>query len=205
MAEIIKDGRTGDTAKVDANNRLHTQARTLDLAIAETLDGNAYNVFAMFMNMTTDTENAILYLKNTGDADIVIDTIIIDTGPSTGGVTTGVGGVVGKLHFHTNPSAGTLIDYEQNLVVVNKRIGNPVTLSALAYGQNQGATVAGQTLTGGVIVHVPHKADSRREYTQKFAIPKGQAFGISYKPPASNTGMDLHINIILLVDTTSGQ
>lgn len=196
MAEIIKDGRTGATAKVDANNRLHTQSRTLDIALAETLEGHSYDVSTEGgISLTDDSLSALIYIKNTGDEDLIVETIFVDSISSTGGVGSGF------MNWVLNPTGGTLVDAATDCKVINRRIGNPVNLSATAFK----ASTTGQTLTGGDIIQFPSPAGAGIPFGKPFVIPKGQAFGVNYQPPTGNTSMLMQIGMLIVVDTTTHQ
>lgn len=195
MAEIIKDGRTGDTAKVDANNRLHVQARTLEIGLAETLDGQAYDLSPGILSLSTDSSSALIYVKNTGDKALIVETIFIDSTSSTNGTGTGY------LNWVLNPTGGTLVDAATSVTILNRRIGNAVSLSANAYKP----TAEGQTLTGGDSIRFPLIAGVGIPFGKNFVIPKGQSFGIVWEPPTGNTSMEIQAGILLVIDTSSDQ
>jgi hypothetical protein len=194
MAEIIKDGRTGDTAKVDVNNRLHTNALSVDIILSETLNNNAYDISTNgLITLTTDTESALIYLKNNGDSDLVVTTVFLDSIASTGGVG------AGSLKWYMNPDGGTIVDDASEALTINRRIGSPNNISADRYK----ATGVGKTLTNGATINFPVNAGISTLFGKPFVVPKGQRFGVSYTPPAGNSSMGIQIGLLVIVDTTT--
>jgi hypothetical protein len=194
MAEIIKDGRTGDTAKVDIYNRIHTQALTVTVTQHAHLQSNAYDVSTGGLINLGDAVNApLIYVSNTGDSDLIVETIFIDSTASTGGAGSG------SLTWHLNPNAGTLVSAATAAQVLSRRIGSPVNLSSDSYK----AATEGLTLTGGSAITFPVSAGVGIPFAKPFVIPKGQAFGVSYTAPAGNTDMDIQVGLLILVDATS--
>ena len=195
MAEIIKDGRTGDTAKVDVNNRMHVQALAVNAVLDSHLLGNAYIVgTGGFINLTgVDTEHALLYIKNTGDANLIIDAQNIEVL-----LPTGLYDPECFLGWHMNPTGGTLISEEFAAGTVNRRIGSPVNLSADTYK----ASLTGKTLTGGGKISHILKPDSTRIYTHPWIIPKGQSFAMSYTTSSNVSDVDIQLGMLIIVDST---
>ena len=194
MAEIIKDGRTGDTAKVDVNNRMHVQALSVNAVLDSHLLGNAYIVgTGGFINLAASaTEHALLYIKNTGDANLIIDAqnieVLIPTGDDTECF----------LGWHMNPTGGTLISEEFAAGTVNRRIGSPINLSADTYK----ASLTGKTITGGGKISHILKPDSTRIYTHPWIIPKGQSFAMSYTTSSNVSDVDIQLGMLIIVDST---
>ena len=80
MAEIIKDGTgSGSTAKVDACNRLHTDARIVDIEQDAGLLGNAFDVSSPSFTINNTSTHAILYMSNNECLDLIVNTIFVDT------------------------------------------------------------------------------------------------------------------------------
>lgn len=194
MAESIKDGRTGDTMAVDSNNRAHVQSLSLDVDIAEALNNNTYDVSTGGLVNLADgvTQNALLYIKNDGDSDLIVNTIFIDSDSSSGG------SGVGTMSWVLNPTAGDIINDASVCQVLNRRIGSPVNVSATCYK----ATASGKTFDDGDSISFPLPDGVGIPFGKPFVIPKGQAFGVSYKAPTGNTSMDIQVGILIIVDTT---
>lgn len=145
MSTTINDGTgNGFSAKVDSGNRLLTRSVSnteYELAITE---GRAFNVNTEFLTIGTasppTTENAILYLKNNEDEDIIIVAWFIGTADSQG-TATDVGPL---LKVYTNPTGGTIVSSGTDVVPVNRKIGDNNTFDITV----KKATSDGFTLTG---------------------------------------------------------
>ena len=102
---IIDDGTgSGYKAKVDSDNRVHTNAISREEVVQSVFLGNGYNINTGAVTITNDTtDNAIFYLKNNGNDDLIVHEILIILGTSTGGVGDGT------LKVFRNPTGGTII------------------------------------------------------------------------------------------------
>ena len=193
MAEIIKDGRTGDTAKVDTNNRIHTQSLSVSATLHEHLESNAYDVSTgQLVDLGGVVDSGLIYVKNIGDLDLIVETIFIDTGNSN------IADLAGTLTWHLNPDAGTVISEALAAQVLSRRIGSPVNISAQAYT----AAVGGKTLSGGDTITLPFPQNAGVPFAKPFIIPKGQSFGVSYQAPVGTTSMDVQVGLLVIIDTT---
>jgi hypothetical protein len=194
MAEIIQDGRTGNTMRVDTNSRASVQALTVDAALDAHLQSNAYDVSTgQLVDLGGVDDSALLYIKNLGDPDLVVETIFIDTGDSN------IADLAGTLTWWLNPDAtGTIVTEAVAAQVLNRRIGSPVNLSATSYT----AAVGGKTLAGGSTISLPFPQNTGVPFAKPFVIPKGQAFGVSYQAPVGTTAMLMQVGVLLIIDTT---
>ena len=192
MAEIIKDGTgSGNTARVDADNRLSVKSLVLPEDLEAGLLGNAFDISAGLITLTNDTCNSLLYIKNNECSNLVIDAIFFDAGCSTSG--TGAG----QITWHLGPTAGTLVCEACCAQVLNRQIGASCTLTADTFK----AAGVSKTLTGGSTIAFPSAGGL---FTKPFVVPKGQAFGISYTPPSGNTSQVVQAGIVILKGVTNG-
>jgi len=87
VGNIIQDG-TGNCygAKVDENNRIHSHAVSVnaDINILTATDGFVL-ADTKTVNLTSDSESAIIHLINNEESDFVVDTLYFDIGHSTDG------------------------------------------------------------------------------------------------------------------------
>lgn len=82
----IKDGSSGNIAKVDTNKRVHTAGIALTQLEASALAEGYYNWNTGVINLTSsDSASGIIYLKNTSDDNLVIKLHLMLMGESTGG------------------------------------------------------------------------------------------------------------------------
>ena len=100
---VLKDGKTGNTAEVDVDNRLQTSANTETESTFAAFNGNLYNINTDTINLTTANASALLFMQNTDDRDWVLTRVFYNAEVSTGGS--------GKFlaEVLANPTAGTLI------------------------------------------------------------------------------------------------
>jgi hypothetical protein len=185
MSEEIKDGTgSGNKAMVGDKNRLHTHSLSASSASVATATGEAFNVSSGLITLTDTSESSLLYIENNEEDIISITTLFVNIGTSTGGSTEGL------LKFHLSPTAGTLITDATEAQVLNRNIGNPITLAANTY---KGAE--GKTCTGGSEIQLPSTGGG---IASEYVLPRGASFAISYTPPAGNTSIQLQIGFLVI-------
>lgn len=188
MAEIsIKDGSTGNIAKVDTNRRLHTAAVTepQNDHACDTGIEQKYNINTGDITLTNATETSVLYIKNTGEDDLVITALIYNLGATT----SGTGDVV--INIIRNPTAGGIVTNTNNAAVgpgvsANQNFGSTNTMSGLFY---KGATGEAVFSDGAISVSTRSASNTGRIVVSLGAVvlPKGIALGVNYTPPTSNS------------------
>lgn len=188
MAEItIKDGSTGNVSKVDLNRRLHTAAVTESQSdhACDTGIEQKYNINTGDITLTSAAKTSVLYIKNTGDDDLVITALIYNLGATT----SGTGDV--KIDIIRNPTAGDIITNTNDVLVgpgvsANQNFGSSNTMSGLFY---KGATGETALSGGSVSISTRSASNTGRIFISLGAvvIPKGIALGVDYTPPTSNT------------------
>jgi len=196
MAEIIKDGTgSGNTARVDPENRLSVKALILPEDLEAGLLGCAFDISSTLITLTNDTANSLVYIKNNECGDLVLSAVFADFGSSTCGVGTGI------ITQNINPTAGTLVCCTPTCAqVLNRKIGASCTLTADIYR----ADANSQTLTGGSTIQFPQSAGTNAFFASPFILPKGASFGFGYQPPAGNTSMVVQIGFLILKGVTNG-
>ena len=183
---VMKDGTgTGNTMKVDSNNRAHTYSVTINEENQANEDGDAYNINTDDITLTNATETPVLYVKNNEDKDLHITAFALHAGSTTGGTTS----EDIKWTVIRNPTAGTIISNANNVAIKsNRNFGSTDTLLADAY---KGAT--GETMTDGDDHIVFKSTNQSRVYaTIDELIPKGSSIGIKCAPQTSNTSMTVY-------------
>ena len=109
----IEDGTgTGKLARVDNNQRLHTDAITENIKDAESEQGNSYNLNTGDITLTSAAKTTVFYFKNNEDADYHITAFIYNLGNSTGG-----SGDV-KIDVVSNPTTGDIITNANDVMVI---------------------------------------------------------------------------------------
>lgn len=178
---IIKDGTGGGYgAKIDKNNRIHSEAVTRPALTAATYQGDAYNFNTGPITLTTGNESAIGHFTYNGDVPFVLTEILIIVGATTGGVGDGT------VHIYRNPLGGTIVD---NALPVEIAANRDFSSSKVVDGDLfKGAE--GYTTTGGTVF-----ADSTRSSfgtvitfdAAPILLRKGNSLSVTWTPPAGNT------------------
>jgi hypothetical protein len=129
---IITDGTgTGGAAKVNGDNRLYVDAITTTIQADANEKGNAYNLNTGVINLSSGSETAVMYLKNTDPTKLLhITAFAVGLGPSTGGVST----EIPKITIIRNPTAGSILSTPTNIDInSNRNYGSSNTLTVDAY------------------------------------------------------------------------
>jgi hypothetical protein len=189
----IHDGRTNDTAHVDANNKLAVAAITDPIQDFAADVGVKYNINTGDVTLTDATATSVLYIKNNEDDPLIITSLIYNLGTSTNG--TGDA----KIDVYRNPTAGTIIDTTPTDVDIgpgvtsNQNFGNTRLLAADMY---KGTTADDNfTASDGISISTRHAAGTGRIVIALGAIllPKGASLGVTITPPASNTSQVVQV------------
>lgn len=192
MPDILVNGADGAryAQKVNANNRAYIQGVTIDENLQATKKGRSFNINTGIIDLTNATETPIMYLKNNGDDDLHIYTVVLGVWTSTGG--SGTDGVP-KLVFVRNPTAGTIVSNATSVDInSNRNYGSSTTLTVDAY---KGAT--GNTMTGGADhIIVSLGSSGRVAIGIDELLPKGASLGLKYTPQGSNTSQKLYAAVI---------
>lgn len=202
MAEFsLKDGATGNVAKVDANRRLQgatisegEKDHACDSGIAQ-----KYNINTGDLTLTNATKTSVLYIKNTGSYDIVVTSLIYNLGATT----SGTGDVL--IEVIRNPTAGDIVSNANNVSVgpgvsANQNFGATNTISGNFYKGASGETAF---TDGAVSVTTRSSSNTGRIVISLGAvvIPQGIALGVNYTPPTSNTSQKVQFAAACYVRT----
>ena len=190
----IEDGKGGGrSAQVDDQNRLRTHSVTETEALHSSEEGKAFNINTGLISITGDA--TLLYIKNTEDADLVIEAIA--TG-SFDGITHSDDPY---LTLVRNPTGGDLIsDATAVSMNQNRNFGSSRTLSADAYKGKVGGTVTG----GNDIAFLQASGGSRGFYTIEFILPSNTSMAIKLTANVSSGSANWYCAAICFVkdDTT---
>lgn len=186
MSEFkIKDG-TGDgfTVKVDGRNRFQVKAVSLDEQQAANELGNGYNINTGTVSLSAAT--AILYFKNTGSVDFVLDAFAVGIGSGTFSDSV-------LVTLTRNPTGGTLIDTATAVDMnQNRNFGSNNTLSAALYKGASGATVTG----GASIAQFFQTGQGRIFVTINFVLPAGSSIAVSVDPNLSSGSVNAYAALV---------
>jgi len=188
MSEFsIKNGANGNVAKVDSNLRVHTAGVNEELRdhACDSSIAQKYNINTGDITLTDANKTTVLYIKNTGDDDLVITALIYNLGATA----SGTGDVV--IDVIRNPLTGDIISNTNDCAVgpgvsANQNFGSTNTLTGLFY---KGATTEGVLSDGALTITTRSPSATGRIVIALGAviIPKGASMGVEYTPPASNT------------------
>lgn len=188
MGEIsIKNGSSGDIAKVDSNLRLHTATISEDQKdhACDTGIEEKYNINTGDITLTDANKTSMLYIKNNGLYDMVITALIYNLGATSNGSGDAV------IEVLRNPTAGDIVTNANDCQVgpgvsANQNFGSTNTMTGLFY---KGATSEGVLSDGTASVLTRSASNTGRIVVALGAmiLPKGSSLGVEYTPPASNT------------------
>lgn len=184
MLTTIADGRSSETAEV-SSNRLSVQSVSQDESKLAAVNGDAYNINTGTVTLTNATKTPVLFVKNTGDVDLVIDTVFYILGASTAGTGNAY------IELVRNPTAGTIVSGAVNVDMnVNRNFGSNNTISADAY---KGAT--GITMTGGTdaLGSITVANTTIAVAAGAIILKKGSTVGVNVTAPTGNTSMPVQV------------
>ena len=85
MTDFIQDGTgTGYRAKVTSENRLEVDSIQTTAESLASVNGDSFNVSNDIIDITSDTETALIHMRNTNSEDWVITRVYFHFGGSTG-------------------------------------------------------------------------------------------------------------------------
>ena len=189
MSTIIQNG-TGKAlfAKVDDSNRLHTFSTIESGFRSAKKNGGAFFISSGIIELTSDNESGVLYIKSNENSLISIASITVRCGTSVGGATDDY-----IRRDYTLPSTGTLITEAKPAVVANLLAADSRVLDADTFLGAEGDTVGGTPFTDDML----QLTDSIRNEGSGFIVPKGTSLGMSITPPIGNTSMKFQVTVTL--------
>lgn len=205
MSEIvIKNGATGDTAKVNPLGYLKVVAVTEPLIdhACDTGIAQKFNINTGDITLTSASKTSLLYIKNTSTlGDLVVTALIYNLGNSTGG-----SGDV-KIDILRNPTAGDIITNANNVAVgtgveANQNFGAANVLTGQFYKGASGET----PFTDGSISIATRSASMTGRIVITLGavtIPAGSSLGVDYTPPSGNTSQTVQVAASCFLGTES--
>lgn len=191
----INDGTgNGPDAKVDKNNRLHTQTVQESEALHATEEGDAYNINTGLISITGDA--TLQYIKNNEDRDLVIEAIAIG---SFEGITHSDDPYITLVR---NPTGGDLIsDATAVSMNQNRNFGSNKTLTADTFKGKVSGTVTG----GNDIAILQVTPGGRSFYSINFVLPKGASIGIKLTANVTSGSANFYSAIICYLKDPQGK
>jgi len=176
MVQLLDGTGKGFLSRVDANFRLHTQSVTESEGAHSTEVGDAYNINTG--NITFSAAGSLLFISNTEDKDLVIETLVIGVG-TAGGTSD-----MGEITIASNDTAGDL-GFSDNTAVsmnANRNFGSSKTLSATVYKGKSGGTSTG----GADVILAYSGTNTRVALSIGLILPKGNNIAVTYDPKLSS-------------------
>ena len=189
MSEVIKDGYTGFTAKVDVKNRLRTFATTETSGTEAAFIGDLYNVNTETIVLSTANASALLYMENDDVVPWVYNRIFYNAGPSTGGSGDFLAEVI------ANPSGGTLISGGTAITPHNLNFGSSKVLSGTTLKGVDGSTATGGDVRVSTII--PTSGTRVLIAFDSIVLEPGSSIAVRITPQTGNTAMNIQVGFNL--------
>jgi hypothetical protein len=193
MGFVIIDPVNQIGAKVSKNQRLETESLTLVEKDRAAISGWKFNINTGDITLTNATKTSVLYIKNNGEYDLSIDSLIYNLGATTAGSGDAL------IDVLRNPTAGGIITNANDVSVgvgveANQNFASTNVLTGNFF---KGAT--GETaLSGGVSTLLTRSASNTGRIVialGNLILPKGTSVGIDYTPPTSNTSQTVQFAV----------
>lgn len=190
MTDYIQDGTgSGQRAKVDIKNRLHTFATVETGGSEASVEGDLYNINSGTINLTSSNQSSLLYMKNTDSVSWVVNRVFYNAGVSTGGTGDFLAEVV------ANPTLGTLISAGADLAAYNLNFGSSRQLTATSKVGVEGSTVTdGQVRVGTII---PTSGTRVLIAFDSIILEPGSSLAVTITPQTGNTSMNIQVGLNL--------
>lgn len=185
---ILKSGESGNTAKVDDQNRVQAYSISQTESTAKALTGDGYNINTGTITLTSANPSSLLYLQNTDTVDWIVRRVFYNMSVSTGGSGDMLAEVV------ANPTGGTLISGGTDFEPANFNFGS---VKQLVSECKRGAE--GSTLTGGiqdaVSTLIPAAGTRILISFDSVILKPGSSLGVTITPPAGNTSLKIQVGV----------
>lgn len=180
MGFEITDGTgKGNSAGVDLNNRLLTNAVTETVSQFSAENGDAYFIGTPLINLTNASESAIFYCENNENEPLILSTFFLTAESTTGGAPN-----MFRVNWYKNPTSISSGTTTQGL---NQNFGSSNELNAIVQFGRQGSTVTG----GGLAAILSFPIGQFNQLDANLILEKGSSFVITVTPPVGNTSMNL--------------
>lgn len=192
MSQVIKSGKNGNTADVDDRNRLATIATSEDVSVDSALQGDAFFLTSGVVELTSDSESQIFYIKNDDTNDWVLRDFNTVINQSIGAPDIEV-----MTQFTTNPTGGTIIS-GTSFIPANLNLGDSKSLTGVF---KKG--VEGSSVIGGISVqpnmYLPNRNNPAASANPIIVAP-GTGFAFAIKPATGNTSLKVVFNATVYRD-----
>lgn len=139
-------------------------------------------------NVTISAATGLIYMKNTEDADFIVQALAVGFG-------SGTTSDIGELTLYRNPTTGTLIDNAVDCdMIQNRNFGSSAVFKSttVAYKGASGATIT----NGDAIAQFYQGVNGRAYYGIDFSVPKGSSLALHVDPKLSSGSVKCYAAII---------
>jgi hypothetical protein len=188
MGFEITDGTgNGFSAKIDSRNRIFTNTVQKEEYADAASFGNAYTINSGYVTLSAaSATSGILFVKNNGDNDLIIDRINLSVKDSAGTTQTH-----GRFIFYRNPGSmtgGSGVSVSSN----NLNFGSSNTLDISSErGQNSATFTTTSDVFGSPVVPLQNITF----ITSVATLPKGSSVGFSFVTPVGNTSVQVAVGL----------
>ena len=194
---IILDGKgRGYRAAVTPNQRLRAEATVIDPEDDAIRVGEGWQITSAPVTYTADTATGILYIKNNGAKDLVLDRAVLALGTADG---------TGDWTFQAvrNPDDGITNDLQTNAIpagISNSNHGSAKTPDAEYF-----LGVQGDNFAGGSGAPLPVKqTENRVVFPFGRRLPLGSSIGFRLTAPTGTTSATAVLVTHVYYDQTDG-
>jgi len=190
MSDYIQDGTgSGNRAKVDAKNRLHTFSTIETGGTEAAFEGDLYNVNTNTISLTSANTSALLYMKNTDSVPWIYNRVFYNAGPSTGGSGDFLAEVV------ANPTSGTLVSAGTDITPYNLNFGSSKVLTSVTKKGAEGSTVTDGEVRVSTII--PASGSRVLIAFDSIILEPGSSIAVQVTPQTGNTAMNIQVGFNL--------
>lgn len=179
---FIQDGTgKGYLAKITENNRIAVESVAITAEDDSIRIGEGWQISTGPVSFTGAAQSAILYVKNDGPRNFVLDRAVLILGTSTGGT--------GDWTFQVlrNPGPnGTIVTNAVTAGISNSNHGSGLVPDALLYRGVEGDTVDLTALGTGAPLPIQQQVN-RTVFPLGRQLPTGSSIAFRLTPPSGNT------------------
>lgn len=194
MSQVIKSGKTGNTADVDDEGRLLTKSVSEDISVDSALKGAAFFLTTGVIDLTSSNESQIIYVKNNDTVDWVVRDFNTVVNQSVGAPDLEV-----MTRFTISPTGGTIVS-GANFIPANLNLGDSKSLAGVFKVGGEGFTVS-----GGISVpqnmYLPNRNNPAASANPIIVAP-GTGFAFAIEPATGNTSLKVVFNATVYRDMT---
>ena len=183
MGFNIEDGTgKGNSAGVDRTNRLLVRNISESIFQNAAEEGQAFFIGSRITNITTDTELAVLYVKNEGDDALVLGNFLFMAESSTVAAP-----AFYQVSWYKNSEG---MNNGTSFVPLNQNFGSSETLDGIFEFGN--GTTSTKITTNLPVATLSYPTEVPQDIPANLVLEKGSELLITVTAPATNTSMNFY-------------